>query len=395
MEERKNFRLTVFLGILAAMAPLATDMYLPALPSMLKTFGINASMVQLTLTMTMAGMAVGQLLAGPVSDMLGRRLPLIAGMAVFGLSSAGCAFSEGIGMFLVCRFLQGLSGAVGIVNARAIARDLCTGRELTRFFSMLMLVNGIAPVISPVIGGQMLRFASWRGIFLLLTVIGVLLSVSSFFFRETLPKERRIDSLKASFHTFGVLLRDKYFMGNCLVQWFFFGGFFAYISGSSFLFQNIYHVTPQEFSLIFGSIGIVVAVTGGIAGRMSNRFSEVTMLKAALRVANFGAWFFLACVLVKAPLLAVMAALLSIVPMVTVIGAMTFSLAMRSQGKNAGGAAALLGFFSMLSGGMTAPLVGIMGEANALPMAAMMIFGSAGSMTCYYKMILPAHSNER
>lgn len=385
-------RLTVYLGILAAMAPLATDMYLPALPSMMAAFDAGASTVQLTLTMTMAGMALGQLLTGPVSDILGRRLPLIVGMAVFGLSSAGCALADGIGMFLLCRFLQGLSGAVGIVNARAIARDVCTGEELMKFFSMLMMVNGVAPVVSPVIGGQMLWFASWRGIFWLLALIGLLLSVSSYCFTETLPPEKRLKGLGASFRTFVILMKDRYFMGNCLVQCFFFAGFFAYISGSSFLFQNIYYVNPQEFSLIFGGIGIIIALTGGVAGRLSERIKPQVILGRSLHFSFLGALCFFACCWFTADFWLTLGALLMVVPMVTVMGASTFALAMRAQGKNAGGAAALLGFFSMLAGGITAPLVGIAGEANALPMGGMMIFGTLGSLLCYKLMIAPAHN---
>lgn len=391
MTERTTMRLTIYLGILAAMAPLATDMYLPALPSMMAAFEAGASTVQLTLTMTMMGMALGQLLAGPVSDILGRRLPLIIGMAIFGLSSLGCAVSDGIVPFLACRFLQGLSGAVGIVSARAIARDICTGEELMKFFAMLMMVNGVAPVISPVIGGQMLWFASWRGIFWLLTVIGFLLSLASYCFTETLPPEKRISGLGRSFSTFAMLLRDRYFMGNSLVQCFFFAGFFAYISGSSFLFQNIYHVSPQEFSLIFGGIGTIIAITGGVAGRLSDRISPQVLLGRSLHFAFFGALCFFACCWLTAPFWFTLGALLMVVPMVTVMGASTFALAMKAQGKNAGGAAALLGFFSMLAGGITAPVVGIAGEANALPMGGMMIFGTLGALLCYRLMIAPAH----
>ena len=175
-EKKSLLWLTVFLGTLAAMAPLSTDMYLPSLPFMPEEFGVGISMIQLTLTMTMAGMAIGQIFAGPISDMKGRRLPLIVGMGVFALSSLVCVFATSITVFLVFRFIQGLAGAAGIVIARAIARDICEGPQLTKFFSMLMLVNGLAPILAPVIGGQILLFTSWRGIFALLAVIGVLMA---------------------------------------------------------------------------------------------------------------------------------------------------------------------------------------------------------------------------
>ena len=163
-EQRQHLMigLTVFLGMLAAIAPLSTDMYLPGLPAMMADFGVVPSMIQLTLTASMAGMAAGQIIAGPVSDDAGRRKPLFLGMAVFSLSSVACIFSPTIWLLLVSRFIQGFAGGAGIVIARAIARDVCRGTALTRLFSMLMLVNGIAPILAPVIGGQILRFSSWR-----------------------------------------------------------------------------------------------------------------------------------------------------------------------------------------------------------------------------------------
>lgn len=212
----------VFLGMLSAMAPLSTDMYLPALPVMTGAFGVGPSLVQLTLTMTMGGMAIGQLMAGPVSDYAGRRRPLVVGMLLFTLSTVGCVVSEDIFIFLVFRFVQGFTGAFGIVTARAVARDLYEGVELTKFFSLLMLVNGLAPILAPVIGGQILLWMSWRGVFVLLAVSGVLLTLSSLFCGETLPKENRIDNMAGSFKNFGVLMGDPYFRGQCLVQFFFF-----------------------------------------------------------------------------------------------------------------------------------------------------------------------------
>ena len=193
MTQRKKMMafLTVFLGMLAAIAPLSTDMYLPALPFMMEDFSVTPSMIQLTLTASMAGMAAGQIIAGPASDDMGRRKPLVIGMAVFTLSTIGCIFSSSIYLFLAFRFVQGFSGGAGIVIARAIARDVCKGPALTRFFSMLMLVNGLAPILAPVIGGQILRFAAWQGVFVLLAFIGAALTAGAFAMGETLPARRR------------------------------------------------------------------------------------------------------------------------------------------------------------------------------------------------------------
>lgn len=244
----------VFLGLLAAIAPLSTDMYLPALPSMTDNFNVSSSMVQLTLTGSLVGMAVGQLFAGPLSDIFGRKPPLIASMLIFSLATAGCFLSDSIYPFLCFRLLQGFFGGAGIVIARAVVRDIASGPELMKLFSMLMLVNGLAPVADPVIGGQILRFFSWRGVFALLFIIAVGLTVGSLIFKETLKTTGK-GGLKKSLIMYRILMRDTYFMGHCIMQCFAFAAFFAYIAGSSFLFQNVYHLSAQAYSYLFGING--------------------------------------------------------------------------------------------------------------------------------------------
>ncbi len=243
MNNRMKCFLIVFLGMLAAMTPLSTDMYLPALPEFSNDFHISASLAQLTLTMTLIGMAVGQILGGPVSDYLGRRNPLLLGMAVFTAASVLCFITSSIHMFLGLRLIQGIAGAFGIVISRAIARDVASGPELLQFYSILMMVNGLAPIAAPVIGGQILRFTSWHGIFFAMAAVGGLMFQLTMAYQETLPPQKRISDIKSSFKSFPLLLKNRYFCGQCLIQCFVFGGFFTYIGGSSFLFQNIYHVS--------------------------------------------------------------------------------------------------------------------------------------------------------
>ena len=302
MTPRTRLFLTVFLGVMSAMAPLSTDMYLPALPELSSDFGITASVTQLTLTMTMIGMATGQMIMGPVSDRCGRKGPLLAGMVVFALTALGCATVPDIRAFLVLRFLMGFAGASGIVIARAIARDVAEGVELTRFFAILMMVNGLAPILAPVIGGQVLLFSDWRGIFVLLIVVGLAQSGATMIYRETLPQEKRIENLGASFQKFPQLLHDRYFMGHCLTQCFVFGAFFSYIAGASFLFQNIYHVTPQAFSYIFGGIGVGLLVCGMVPARLAGRVPDVELLMFSLIVPVLGSVALLAGFLCKAPI---------------------------------------------------------------------------------------------
>ncbi|MBQ7198011.1 MAG: multidrug effflux MFS transporter [Selenomonadaceae bacterium] len=391
MDTQRKIKLTVFLGVLVALAPLATDMYLPALPSMNNEFNVGTSLIQMTLSATMVGMALGQLFAGPVSDMCGRKIPLTIGMALFTLASAGCMIADDIKFFLVFRLIQGLTGAFGIVIARAIARDCTSGAELTRFFSMLMTVNGLAPILAPVIGGQILVFADWRGVFMLLALIGLLLTTSCVKFKETLPKNSRAKNFSSSFKNYGGLFRDKYFLGHCLLQCAWFALFFAYISGSAFLFQDIYNVTPQTYSLIFGGLSCSLVVTGMLPMRLAGKVPELKMLAWAVCQAMVGAILFMACVLAHTSIELTILSLFVLVPMGSVLGATSFSLSMRNHGKEAGAASALLGSLPMLAGGLMTPLVGIAGNQNALPMAIIILVGAFLTLTIFWKLIFPVH----
>ncbi len=386
MEEKQQSRLwlTIFLGFMSAMAPFATDMYLPALPSLQGAFGVTTSQVQMTLTMTMIGMALGQIFVGPISDHFGRRRPLLIGMTVFAAASLLAALAENIQAFLLLRFIQGFSGASGIVLARAIARDVCQGTELTRFFALLMMVNGLAPILAPVIGGLVLLFTSWRGVFFLLTIVGLLQLAQAIVYKETLAPEDRIPGVLASLRKFPALLKDRYFMGHCLLQCFTFGGFFSYISGSSFLFQEIYGVSAQTYSFLFGGIGLGLLLSGGLPARLAGRVKDESMLRVSLLLQLLGSIGFFAAIWCKFPIELVLPILfLTIVPL-SVLGSASFSLALSRQGKNAGSASALLGFSQMVLGAALMPLVGAFGSSTALPMATIMLVSFALSFGCYF-----------
>lgn len=391
---RNVLLLTVFLGLLAAMAPLATDMYLPSLPAMSGEFNAPASMVQLTLTMTMVGMAVGQIVIGPLSDKLGRKVPLIVGMGIFGLASLGCVFTTNINAFLVCRLIQGAAGAAGVVVARAVARDIAKGPALTKLFAMLMMVNGLAPILAPVIGGQLLLFSSWRMIFVVLAGVGFILAVCAMLFKESLPSENRVSSIGGSFKSFKQMLSGKYFLGHCLMQCFSFGAFFAYISGSSFAFQNVYGVSAQAYSFIFGFLGVCIGIAGAVPARVAGRVSDVSLLRWSLIQALVGSILVFIVCWFELPVYALGLALVVCISMISIFSSASFSLAMQTQGKNAGSASALLGFFSMISGGIMAPLVGIAGDHTAIPMAVIMMICEAGSLVVFYTMIRPYHIRE-
>lgn len=383
--------LTIFLGVMAAMAPLSTDMYLPALPVMQGEFGVTASVAQLTLTMTMLGMASGQIFMGPISDRYGRKVPLLVGMVVFTLATLGCVTAESITFFLVSRFLQGFAGASGIVIARAIARDVCEGPELTRFFAILMMVNGLAPIIAPVIGGQVLLFTSWRGIFVLLVAVGIAQCIATIIYKETLPKADRLAGLAASFKKFPELLKNRYFLGHCLTQCFVFGAFFAYIAGSSFVFQNVYEVSPQVYSLIFGGVGIGLLFAGILPARLAGRVPDYVLLRHSLFIPLIGSIFLLAGFIAGAPIYYTIPVLFVTIVPLSVMGTASFSLALSRQGANAGSASALIGFFSMILGGCMMPVVGIAGDHTAVPMGIIMVLGYALGFFCFLRMIAPEH----
>ena len=394
MTNKTRLWLTVFLGIMSAMAPLSTDMYLPALPTVQLDFGISASLAQLTLTMTIIGMALGQIFTGPLSDRYGRKGPLFIGMFLFIVSTAGCIFAQDIRLFLVFRFLAGFAGASGIVIARAIARDVCEGAELTRFFALLMMVNGLAPILAPVLGGQILLFTSWRGVFVMLVFIGILQALATLIYKETLPQDQRLQNLGESFKKYPQLLKDRYFLGHCLLQCFIFGAFFAYLAGSSFVFQNIYQVSPQQFSLIFGFIGMGLMFAGMLPARLAGRVSDVLLLKWSILSPLAGAIFLLAGFWLEASITYTVAWVFFPGVPLSVMGAASFSLALSRQGRNAGSASALIGFFSMILGACMMPVVGIMGDHTAIPMAVIMVTGYALGVICFYTMIAPEHRTE-
>lgn len=386
--------LLTFLGMISAMSPLSTDMYLPGLPQLQADFGVSASLAQLTLTMTMAGMAIGQVAGGPLADRYGRKGPLLLGMVGFFLMSTACYLAESIYWFLAFRFAQGFCGAFGIVISRAIARDVRSGAELMKFLAILMMVHGLAPVLAPVFGGQLLLFMPWRGVFAVLAGIGLLLTIFTLIYKETLPKDKRIPSIAGSFGSFIELLHDRYFLGHCLVQCFVFGSFFSYLAGSSFLFQNVYGVSAQTFSFIFGSIGLGLMILGSLPAKMAGAVEGVVMLKWALIVPVGGSILLLAGFLLEAPIWYTVPVLFTTIVPMSVMGASSIALALSKQGKNAGSASALLGFFSMILGGACMPVVGIAGDHTAIPMGCLMVAGYVLALLSFYRLIAPYHHRE-
>jgi MFS transporter, DHA1 family, multidrug resistance protein len=385
---KQRLQLAVILGSITTIGPLSIDMYLPALPTLVADFGTTAALVQLSLTFFLLGLASGQLVAGPLSDVYGRRRPLLIGMFIYAVSSVLCAFSPSIGLLIGLRFIQGLAGSVGVVVSRAAVRDLYSGSELTKFFSLLMIVNGLGPILAPVIGGQLLRVTTWQGIFLVLFAAGIIFCLTILLrLPETLPKERRSKSgLKGTLLTFRVLLGNRKFMGYALSQGFVTASMFAYISGSSFVLQNIFAVTPQVYSLIFAVNGIGIIITGQIAGRLAGKVSETKLLLSGLLLCTMGGILLLLTILVGGGLFPILICLFAVVSSVGIVGATSFSLAMQDQGEAAGSASALIGLIPLLLGSCVAPLVGLGGVESALPMA--IVIASTGILSVLSYLLL-------
>ncbi|WP_040950638.1 multidrug effflux MFS transporter [Gorillibacterium massiliense] len=381
----RRIRMTVILGALSAFGPLSLDMYLPALPKMADELNVGTSLTQLTLTACLLGLSLGQLLAGPLSDVRGRRLPLLVGMVVYAAASVLCAFAPSVWMLIVLRFFQGAAGAAGIVISRAVVRDLYSGKELTKFFSMLMLVNGAAPILAPILGGQILKATSWRGVFVILTLVGVAMLLAVLLsLPETLPvRDRAKGGLQNTVQTFGKLVGDRKFMGLALAQGFVVAAMFAYISGSPFVLQDLFGVSPQLFSLLFAINGLGIIIAGQLTGRLVGRFGEGQLFVVGLILASLGGVALLTVILLGVGLAGILPSLFIVVSSVGIVSTSGTSLALQNYGRSAGSASALLGLLSYIIGGLAAPLVGLGGSGTAVPMGAVIAFFDVGSLLVY------------
>ena len=349
--------LLILLGMLTAFGPFVTDMYLPALPSMTSYFDTSVSMVQLGLTFSMVGLALGQLLIGPISDKFGRRRPLLASMVLFIVSTVACIFSPNVVFFTAMRFLQGIAGAGGIVISRSAATDEFAGRELMKMLAVIGAINGIAPIAAPVIGGVMLSVTDWRGIFFILLLLGVLLLVGSAMFKESLPESRRsVGSVLHVCGSFGTVARNRRFLYYVLQQGFAQFILFANIASSPFIIQQHYGFSPLVFSVCFG----VNAIAIGVASALSVKFRRPEDAVATSCVGMLVMSVVIAAVLMLGG--SFWAYEISLFVLMFMMG-LTFTasttLALNSERERAGAASAMLGAICFLAGGIVSPLVGV------------------------------------
>jgi DHA1 family bicyclomycin/chloramphenicol resistance-like MFS transporter len=369
--------LTIYLGTLAALGPLAIDMYLPAFPRIAGSFGVAVSDVQRTLAAYFAGLAIGQLIYGPLADRYGRKRPLYFGLALFALAGVGCALAWDVPSLRAVRFVQALGGCAEMVIARAVVRDLFDDRQAARVFSSLVLVMGLAPILAPLLGGWLAGHVGWRAIFWVLAGAGVLTLMStSLFFTESLPVERRVrHSLAETARTYWFLLRDKQFMLHSLTIGVGLAGLFAYVGGSPYVFEKVFGIDEGHFGFYFGPVaaGIIgmSQVNGLLAGRVDIRrllrtglgagaVAGVALLVDALT--GFGGFWG-----IYAPLWVVVASFGLVFPNTTV-------LAMSPHGRIAGAASAVLGCVqfgvSAVGGEIVSRIQNAQARPTPVPMAA-------------------------
>ncbi|MFD2707106.1 multidrug effflux MFS transporter [Salibacterium lacus] len=389
LSKMRRLWMAVLLGSLAAFGPLTIDMYLPSFPSIASDLETTASSVQLSLTACLLGLAGGQLVIGPISDMKGRKTPMMISLAVYAAASILCVFAPSIWVLIAARFLQGFSASAGIVISRAVVRDLYTGKELTKFFALLMLVNGLAPILAPLAGGIVLNWTSWQGIFVILGMIGLFMLTTVFWLLpETLADDNKSSSgIKHTIQTFGELMKDSTFAGYALAQGLVMAGIFAYVSGTPFVYQGIYGVSAQVFSILFAMNGIGLIIGSQLTGRLAGLVNENTILKSGLFVTMGASTFLLLMILLQAPLVFIVIPLFLIVSCVGVVTTTCFSLAMETQGHRAGSASALLGLLPFLFGATSAPLVGVAGENTALPMGLIIFTADLLALGCFLLLV--------
>jgi len=376
--------LAVVLSLLTVFGPISMDLYLPVLPALTADLGSATSTAQLTVTACLFGLALGQLIAGPLSDRFGRRHPLLIGVVAYVGTSVLCAASPTVEALVAARFVQGLAGGVGVVIAQAAGRDLYSGSRLLRYYGRLTVLAGLAAIVGPVLGGQLASVTDWRGIFLCLAAIGVLiLAACLLVFRETLPAElRSTGGLAQTGRDMRRLLSDRVFLGAVLVTGFVSAALFAYLSGATFLLQEVYGLSPQGYSYAFGLNSLGFMIFGFAAGRASERWSEKGTLIAGLVMCASGAGGLLTTATLHLPLIAVVLSLFTMVSGVAVTTPPTTSMALAGYPDVAGTASSFLGVARFAFGGLAAPLVGL-GGSSAVPLGLVTVGGAVLAAVAY------------
>jgi DHA1 family bicyclomycin/chloramphenicol resistance-like MFS transporter len=377
--------LILLLGSLSAVGPLSTDMYLPAFPTIDAALGGGAGSAQITLAAWFAGLAVGQFTQGPFSDRFGRRAPLLVGMAIYALGSIGCAISHGIWSFTACRFIAALGGSAGMVIPRAVVRDVATGPQGARIMSQLMLVLGVVPILAPTLGGLVLSVASWRWIFWVATIYGVIsLMLVAWFLPDTLPREGRLRLPPvAVLGRYLTILKDRSFLSNTCICGFATFTVFGYLSGAPIAFERILRFSPTQFGILFGVNAFFYILATQVNAHVVHRVGMERLLRFGIAMLAVATSLFLVLVLtgvagaqrpaayVSLPIMALLAAMGFISPNATVY-------ALTNHARHAGSASALLGTLQFGLGSVSGIAMGMLRPTSMVPMACVLLFGMFG-----------------
>ena len=375
----RYLKMALILGLLSAIGPFAIDMYLPALPDIGRSLGAEVGPVQFSLTAFFLALGVGQLLYGPVSDMVGRKPPLYFGLGLFTLASIGCALATDIETLVFLRFLQGLGAAAGMAIPRAVVRDLHTGTEAARLMSLLMLVFSVSPILAPLVGSGVIALTGWRGVFwavALASVAGLALVYGAL--QETRSVADRVESsLGSALRAYGLLLRDGHYLGLVGIGATAMAGFFVYLAGSPFVLINHYGLTPVQYSLAFSFNAIAFIGASQFTAMLGRRFGLVRLVKAAASASGLAMSLLLVYYLAGGDRLAVLIALYFVASgFMGLVIPTTSVLALEKHGAIAGTASALLGTLQMLGGAAAMTIVSLFANGKPLPMVVGMASGA-------------------
>ncbi|WP_382157830.1 multidrug effflux MFS transporter [Hydrogenophaga sp. ANAO-22] len=375
----RYLKMALILGLLSAIGPFAIDMYLPALPDIGSSLGAEVGAVQFSLTAFFLSLGVGQLLYGPVSDMVGRKPPLYFGLGLFTLASIGCALATDIQTLVALRFLQGLGAAAGMAIPRAVVRDLHTGADAARLMSLLMLVFSVSPILAPLAGSGVIALTGWRGVFwavALASVAGLALVYGTL--QETRTEAERVESsLDSALRAYALLLRDWHYLGLVGIGATAMAGFFVYLAGSPFVLINHYGLTPTQYSLAFSLNAIAFIGASQFTGVLGQRFGLVRLVKVAATASGLTMALMLAYYLAGGDQLVVLIILYFIASaFMGLVIPTTSVLALEKHGAIAGTASALLGTLQMLGGAAAMGIVSLFATGKPLPMVVGMATGA-------------------
>lgn len=384
------------LALLTAIAPLATDMYLPAFPQMANDLGATATGIQLTLTAFLVGLGLGQLFIGPLSDATGRRRPLLMGCLVCLGASIACALAPSVEVLGVARFVQGLSGAAGVVLARAVISDTARGVVAAKLLGVMLIISVIAPVVAPLSGGVIIANFGWRSVFWVFAALALMMFIGALaLVKESLPEsERTRGGIKATVRGAGAALANRNYVGYLLTFCFAFAALFAYISASPFVMQNVMGLSASVYSLLFGLNALVIVLTSSVAAALAGRVRYGSMIAFGLTVGVLASAGLLVSILNGIPTVPTLILFAVFQGSLGFVFSNATTLALEETEKHAGTGSALLGFLQFVLAAVVSPLVGLSGEETAVPMGLVMMI-SIGLAALTFGILPPKSSTSQ